>query len=76
MERGLAQPTVVIVPSGEPHSQLPAVSSMRLPLLGPRTRVGFWKFSLSDEDSGQNRKKTKLLMESEPSLTWGFVCHG
>ena len=75
MERGMAQPTVLIAPSGEPHSQL--TSSLRNEVAWPETEdQGGLLEVQSGEDSGQNRQKTKLHMEGEPRSTRDFVCHG
>lgn len=53
----MAQSTVLTASSGEPHSQLPAVSAVRLPLLGPSTREGFWKCSLVRTQGKTGRKQ-------------------
>lgn len=64
----MSQPTVLIAPSGEPHSQLPAVSAMRLPLLGPSTRVGFWKCSpvRTQGKTGRKQNCTRRVNPGRP----------
>lgn len=57
VERGMAQSTVLIASSGEPHRQLPAVSAVTLPLLGLSTRVGFWKCTLVRTQGKTGRKQ-------------------
>lgn len=62
----MAQPTVVIASSGEPHSQLPAVCN-EVASPGTEDQGGLLEVQ-SGEDSGQNRQKTKLHMEGEPNI--------